>query len=204
MKDKNILGGVTPLKARKAKFKAGDVGKKATSKNVKLKSGFQRSGMESKGGRNYESLTQGMRVTSSLADSLKFNQPKQPTTGGSSTFGKTPDIDVDKILGTDERQVTNTEKHVYESYKPFWDKRIGDKSKWSPGMKSFLKGVDMNDPDAVKEAYDKWYEVSSDPANVEKRKKSREERTSSSGYTEYRDYEMVDGKKKYTGDWYRK
>ena len=210
MKDKDIIGGVTPLKKRSQKFKAGDVGKKATRKNVKLKTGFQRSGMESEGGRNYESLTQGTRLTSSLADTLKFNQPAQPKYGGSSTFGEVPEVTVDDILGTDERQVTSTEKHVYERYEDFWDKRIGDESKWSTGMKSFIdkwkKNNPNQEPDLSKdgEIYKEWHKVSSDPENVKKRKKSREERTSSSGYTEYRDYKIENGKKTYTTDWYRK
>lgn len=197
---KNIIGGVTPLKKRSQKFKAGDVGKKATRKNVKLKTGFQRSGMESSGGRNYESLTQGTRLTSSLADTLKFNQPAQPKYGGSSTFGETPEVNVDDILGTDERQVKSTEKYVYEDYKPFWDKRIGNESDWSPEMKRI---INKHDGDLDK-AYEEWYRISSDPENVKKRKKNREERTSTSGYTEYRDYKIENGKKTYTTDWYRK
>tara|TARA_R100000664_G_C2703080_1_gene102677 strand:+ start:259 stop:798 length:540 start_codon:yes stop_codon:yes gene_type:complete len=87
----NIEGGVSPLKARRFKFKAGDVGKRATRKNVKLKTGFQRSGRESQGGRNYESLTQGSRLSDSLAQSLSFKQPGQPT-----DFG---DTGVEDILG---------------------------------------------------------------------------------------------------------
>jgi hypothetical protein len=204
MIEKDIIGGVTPLKVRTSKTKAGTVGKQATKYNPG--SGFSISDTvdTGKGYRaNLESLTQGTRLTSSLADTLKTQttpKTKKPTT----EFGEVPEVTIEDILGTDERQVKSTEKYVYEDYKPFWDSRIDDPDKWSPGMKSFLKDVDLNDPDAVKAAYDKWYKVSSDPKNVAARKKSREERVSTSGYTEYRDYKMVDGKKEYTTDWYRK
>jgi len=114
MNNKDVIGGVTPFKKRSQKFKAGDVGKKATSKNVKLKSGFQRSGMESSGGRNYESLTAGMRVTSSLADSLKFKQPKQPTYGGGGDFEKTG---VEDILDPQTEFKTETETKTVKTDK---------------------------------------------------------------------------------------
>jgi len=116
MKDKDIIGGVTPLKKRSQKFKAGDVGKKATSKNVKLKSGFQRSGMESSGGRNYESLTAGMRTTSSLADTLKFQQPKQPTSGGGGGDSFTS-TGVDDILHPETEFKTETETKTVKTDK---------------------------------------------------------------------------------------
>ena len=116
MKDKDIIGGVTPLKKRSQKFKAGDVGKKATSKNVKLKSGFQRSGMESSGGRNYESLTAGMRTTSSLADTLKFQQPKQPTFSGGDGDSFTS-TGVDDILHPETQFRTETETKTVKTDK---------------------------------------------------------------------------------------
>jgi len=103
MKD-NIEGGVSPLKARRFKFKAGNVGKRATRKNVKLKTGFQRSGREAQGGRNYESLTQGSRLSDSLAQSLSFKQPGQPT-----DFG---DTSVEDILGEGEEFKTEEEGKV--------------------------------------------------------------------------------------------
>lgn len=107
MKTDDIEGGVSPLKARKSKFKAGDVGKRATRKNVKLKTGFQRSGKEAQGGRNYESLTQGSRLSDSLAQSLQFKQPPQPTSSG--TFTSTG---VEDILGEGEEFKTETEDKV--------------------------------------------------------------------------------------------
>jgi hypothetical protein len=175
IENKDIIGGVTPLKKRTQKFKAGDVGKKATRKNVKLKTGFQRSGKEHLGGRNYESLTGNTRVTSSLADTLKTipNIVKD--------FGK-----IDDILNPERQTRWSEEERPLEDYKPFWDARIGDKSKWSPGMKSFLENVDLSDPNAVKEAYDKWYKVSSDPKNVAARKKNRQARKGKHGYQEER------------------
>jgi hypothetical protein len=140
MKNKDIIGGVTPLKKRSQKFKAGDVGKKATSKNVKLKTGFQRSGMESKGGRNYESLTQGTRLTSSLADTLKFNQPAQPKYGGSSTFGEVPEVTVDDILGEitqyKEEDASGKEKKVYPPEEQVCHPKYFEKyGKGGPGSK---------------------------------------------------------------------
>ena len=55
-----------------------------------------------------------------------------------------------------------------ESYQGFWDKRIGDKSKWSKGMKRYIEkhGGDLE------KAYAEWYKVSSDPKNVEARRRS--------------------------------
>jgi hypothetical protein len=179
IENKDIIGGVTPLKKRTQKFKAGDVGKKATRKNVELKTGFQRSGKEHLGGRNYESLTGNTRVTSSLADTLKIDP--------SSILGKNPGFGkIDDILNPERQVRWNEEERPLEDYKPYWDARIGDKSKWSPGMKSFLKNVDLSDPNAVKEAYDKWYKVSSKKENVEARKKNREARKGKHGYQEER------------------
>ena len=60
---------------------------------------------------------------------------------------------------TTETIVTTKERKL-EGYDEFWNKRINDKSKWSRGMKQYLKGVDMNDPDAVQKAKDKWERVS--------------------------------------------
>ena len=73
MIDKNIIGGVTPLKVRTSKTKAGTVGKQATKYNPG--SGFSISGMVDTGKgykANLESLTAGTRLTSSLADSIKY------------------------------------------------------------------------------------------------------------------------------------
>ena len=92
---KNITGGVTPLKARKSKGKAGKVGKKATATRAQDKSGFSRSDTVDTGKgykANLESLTAGTSVTSSLADALGAKGPggKVPGRGGSGTddFGK--------------------------------------------------------------------------------------------------------------------
>ena len=58
-----------------------------------------------------------------------------------------------------------------EGYDEFWEKRIGDESKWSKGMKQYLKGVDMSNPDAVRDARAEWDKVSR--ANAHKRNKGR-------------------------------
>ena len=102
--DKDIIGGVSPLKARKSAGKAGDVGKKATATRAQDKSGFSRSDTVDTGKgykANLESLTAGMRTQGSLAAALGAKGPGgQPTKrgdkkddfGGSSTFEETDDV----------------------------------------------------------------------------------------------------------------
>tara|TARA_R110002012_G_scaffold169137_1_gene332941 strand:+ start:986 stop:2254 length:1269 start_codon:yes stop_codon:yes gene_type:complete len=58
-----------------------------------------------------------------------------------------------------------------EGYDEFWEKRIGDESKWSDGMKQYLKGVDMSNPDAVSSARAEWDKVSR--ANAHRRNKGK-------------------------------
>ena len=74
----NIVGGVSPLKARASKSKAGKVGIRATNVKAQRKSGFTESGenvYNPKGVHNLESNTGNMRLTSSLADTLKSKDP---------------------------------------------------------------------------------------------------------------------------------
>ena len=200
----NIIGGVSPLKNKNARtYKRGGKHASKATQTSKQRGGFSRSkGVRGGGGSNVPGYNVNTRFSASQWTPPGSGGTYRPTFSSKPVDGGT--VDLDKLLGTDERHVKNTETYVPEDYKPFWDKRIGDKSKWSKGMKQYLDGVDLNDPDAVQKAYDEWYKVSSDPKNVEARKKSREKRTNSSGYTEYRDYEIKDGKKTYTTDWYRK
>lgn len=92
-----IIGGVSPLKARKSRFKAGDVGKKATNVKAQDKSGFSRSGHESKGegrstkGRNYESNTGNTRLTNSMSIGTK-DPSLIPATTGKDNFGDTKEF----------------------------------------------------------------------------------------------------------------
>ena len=161
MDSESILGGVTPLKARKSAGKAGKVGKKATATRAQDKSGFSRSDTVDTGKgykANLESLTAGTRVTSSLADALGAKGPGgQPTKKGGGDFGKTDDFD--DIFTTEQKQDPDKkikEERKLESYTGFWNSRIDDKSKWSPGMERYLKDVDPNDPAAVNAAYEGW------------------------------------------------
>ena len=115
MIDKNIIGGVTPLKVRTSKTKAGTVGKQATKYNPG--SGFSISGMVDTGKgykANLESLTAGTRLTSSLADSIKSQSRK---TKKPDDFGKVPEIDIDDILGEEtqykEEDAEGKEVKVY-------------------------------------------------------------------------------------------
>jgi len=120
MDSESILGGVTPLKARKSAGKAGKVGKKATATRAQDKSGFSRSDTIDTGKgykANLESLTAGTRVTSSLADALGAKGPGgQPTKKGDKKddFGKTDDFD--DIFTTEYKQdpdeVEKSETHA--------------------------------------------------------------------------------------------
>tara|TARA_R110002020_G_scaffold153280_1_gene332669 strand:+ start:1975 stop:2613 length:639 start_codon:yes stop_codon:yes gene_type:complete len=161
MDSESILGGVTPLKARKSAGKAGKVGKKATATRAQDKSGFSRSDTVDTGKgykANLESLTAGTRVTSSLADALGAKGPGgQPTKKGGGDFGKTDDFD--DIFTTEQKQDPDKkikEERKLESYPGFWVKRIDDPDNWSPGMKRYLKDVDLDDNDALQAAYDGW------------------------------------------------
>jgi hypothetical protein len=191
MINKDIIGGVTPLKKRSQKFKAGDVGKKATRKNVKLKTGFQRSGMESEGGRNYESLTGGMRVTSSLADSLKFKEPgKKTSTSGfddTSTFEDT-DIESGKERRTIEDKVVTEPEKKYEKKdqvcsQEYYDHSIatGRKPVGGPGSPECKEYNDFR---------------------AKNPKKRGTKKRTIKGYDECREWTMKDGKKVWT-EWVR-
>ena len=97
MDSESILGGVTPLKARKSAGKAGKVGKVATKHNPGSGLSVSDTIDTGKGYKsNLESLTAGTRVTSSLADALGAKGPGgQPTKRGDKKddFGKTDDFE---------------------------------------------------------------------------------------------------------------
>ena len=91
MTNRDIVGGVSPLKARASKGKAGKVGIKATNVKAQRKSGFTESGKNvynPTGAHNLESLTGNTRVGSSLVDSLKLKDPGTGTGTGSAISGK--------------------------------------------------------------------------------------------------------------------
>ena len=69
-----------------------------------------------------------------------------------------------------------------EGYDEFWEKRIGDQSKWSKGMKQYLKGVDMSNPDAVKAARGEWERVSRSNAHRRNKGGSTKREMTQAGY----------------------
>lgn len=117
MNIRNTIGGVSPLKARKSAGKAGKVGKKATNTRAQDKSGFSRSDTIDTGKgykANLESLTAGMRVTSSLADSLTTKAPQQPkgNFGSSKTFEDIDNLNPETEFKTEtETKTVKTDKH---------------------------------------------------------------------------------------------
>ena len=86
-----LIGGVSPLKRRTSRTKAGTVGasKKGTHTKAQDKSGYSRSGAE---GVNTHSFTPNTRVTSSLVEAIDI--PKAAAAGKDGKSGKT-------IIGTD-------------------------------------------------------------------------------------------------------
>ena len=61
----------------------------------------------------------------------------------------------DLLNGSEFKSTPGTKKEIKkkrESYDDFWKNRIDDESSWSRGMKRYMKGVDVNDPDAVEKA----------------------------------------------------
>jgi len=173
---------------------AGDIGRRATATKAQDKSGYSRSGGDYI---NVHSFTGNTRLSSSLANTL--GPSISSAVRGIGNIGTMEDFNVDNIFGTDTRLVPGT-KTPPQDYKPFWDNLIGDKTKWTPEMKRII-GKHGGDLDA---AYDEWYEISTRPENVQRRREERESRTTTDGHTEYRDYQIVDDEKQYTTDWYRK
>ena len=110
----SIIGGVSPLKARKGKKVAGKVGIKATNVRAQDRSGFSRSGKVPSGKgymSNLESLTAGTRLTSSLADTLKYKDPgTKDAIKGKKDFGKTGDFEKTDDLSPEREERTITEE----------------------------------------------------------------------------------------------
>ena len=98
---------------------------------------------------------------------------------GSTINNNNEDININQNAGGTKANttetVTTTEERELESYDDFWNSRIKDKSKWSKGMRQYLKGVDMNDPDAVEKARQEWERVSRKHAH--KRNKGKKTKT---------------------------
>jgi len=232
--DKEIVGGVSPLKKRGGKA-AKRVTRNATGKGVvsgyKGRGGYSKSG----GGKN----PGGYNVHTRFKPRAKQEGPKGGTAGtGKPTENKPYTYDKDgklviNINNNNTNNNTNTnnlnqkqknintntnhvekendkiitenkersgsefkstpgEEHVYESYDKFWSSRIDDEGSWSPGMKRYMKGVDINDPDAVEKA--RLGHKKESIAGKEKRDASR---SSSKGQDFQRDYNEVDGDRKY-------
>ena len=103
----------------------------------------------------------------------------QITVQGSTINNNNEDININQNAGGTKdnttETVTTTEERELESYDDFWNSRIKDKSKWSKGMRQYLKGVDMNDPDAVEKARQEWERVSRKHAH--KRNKGKKTKT---------------------------
>ena len=107
MINKNIIGSVSPLKARKSKGKAGKVGMKATATRAQDKSGFSRSGVVPSGKgymSNLESLTAGTRLTSSLADALGRSGTGKAITG-KNDFGKIDEFGEVGEVGIETKEI---------------------------------------------------------------------------------------------------
>jgi hypothetical protein len=122
---RDIIGGVSPLKARASKSKAGKVGIKATNVKAQRKSGFTESGenvYNPKGVHNLESNTGNMRLTSSLADTLKSKDPgTKAAITGKTDFGKTGDFEKTDDLNPEREERTITEESEGKSGNEFAD-----------------------------------------------------------------------------------
>lgn len=177
----NIVGGVSPLKKGEEgagsgksitrKRHAGDVGRRATATRAQDRSGYSRSGADYINVHSFTgntrlgpSLVNALRSSSaSLTDALKGKGDKGDK-GGIREWIRKIDEDLKKDDITYEEYQDPDEKikveREIEGYNDFWDNRISDKSKWSPGMQRYLKNVDLSDPAAVQKAYDGWEDES--------------------------------------------
>jgi len=191
--NKDIIGGVSPLKARKSKFKAGDVGKKATNTKAQDKSGFQRSGKESAGegrstkGRNYESFTGNTRLTDSMSIGTK-DPSLISATRGKDNFGETKEF-----TGTEFKQDPSTKevKIVSTDKEGKVVDEMGDAC-----SKAYI--AKHGDADCI--AYKKYRK--DNPVDRSKRKKVKVEYDTKNGQKYQQDYKVVDGKKIITKPWY--
>ena len=187
MINKNIVGGVSPLKARASKGKAGKVGIKATNVKAQRKSGFTESGKNvynPTGAHNLESLTGNTRVGSSLVDSLKLKDPGTGTgsaISGKKDFGKVgkfgetgSDFKSDPDVTTSERKSGGTFDEVWDANKDNFQDKWGSKEEWKiqaqkeidAGYYSETKTVkgqkyqqDWKKVDGEKVITKKWYKI---------------------------------------------
>jgi len=183
MINKNIVGGVSPLKVRTSKLKAGKVGKKATKYNPG--SGFSVSDTIDTGKgykANLESLTQNTRLTSSLADTLKSKDPgTKSAISGKKDFGKVgkfgetgSDFKSDPDVTTSERKSGGTFDEVWDANKDNFQDKWDSKEEWKiqaqkeidAGYYSETKTVkgqkyqqDWKKVDGEKVITKKWYKI---------------------------------------------
>lgn len=180
----HIKGGVTPFKKGEKgagsgksvtrKQHAGKVGVRATNVSPQDRSGYSRSGRDFI---NVHSFTGNTRLSSSMANTLGPSISRAVRGTGNVGTGDIKMPDIDTVLEKIKFEVIpGKDAEFTESYDDFWDIRIKS-GEYSDGMKSFLKGVDMNDPDAVAKAKAKWKEVSiknRDKRLAEKKKNAKD------------------------------
>ena len=185
MNIKSIIGGVSPLKARKSAGKAGKVGKKATATRAQDKSGFSRSDTIDTGKgykSNLESLTAGTRLTDSLVRGLA-GTGSGPSLGsaitGKDDFGKT-DVFKGSEFKQDPDKITSKRKSG-GSFDKVWDENKDNfQAKWN--------SKEEWEKQAKKEIADGYYSSST---KIE------------SGQKYQQDYITKDGKKTITKPWYK-
>ena len=203
----NITNAVSPLKKRKSSYKGGTSRKsKATTGKT-----FAGTKMQNRSGGFGKSTATSNKAGYNINTSFRIpNKPErkdgtpppaptkpytfgpdggiifkpQITVNGSTVNNNNANINQNNTGGTQSNTtetVTTTSERKLEGYDEFWNKRIKDKSKWSKGMQQYLKGVDMNDPDAVQKAKDKWERVSRKYAHLRnKNRKSSSSTTTTS------------------------
>ena len=180
-----ITGGVTPLKKIIAKVQARRGGKKSV--RTQSRGHIKHKGVKGSTGRaGYGKFTtfqrrEDIKKASGGGGSKSSPPPSNKPIG----YDKDGNVVVNNYItapssnanaeafaggtGGYWKEWTTEEPYEFsESYQGFWDKRIGDKSKWSKGMKQY---IDKHGGDLEK-AYAEWYKVSSDPKNVEARRRS--------------------------------
>ena len=130
---------------------------RSTNVSPQDRSGYSRSGRDFI---NVHSFTGNTRLSSSMANTLGPSISRAVRGTGNVGTGDIKMPDIDTVLEKIKFEVIpGKDAEFTESYDDFWDIRIKS-GEYSDGMKSFLKGVDMNDPDAVAKAKAKWKEVS--------------------------------------------
>ena len=205
MINKNIIGSVSPLKARKSKGKAGKVGMKATATRAQDKSGFSRSGVVPSGKgymSNLESLTAGTRLTSSLADALGRSGTGKAITG-KNDFGKTDEFDKIETgyeYESDPDKITKKKVHIgswdYDkegrlpTYEEAWDLNLENIHKTYGTLEEYIRR--RTDPNRKKNPNYKRPDYVEGGSYVEEVVNGEHRR---------RPYKITNGKKEWTGEW---